>query len=149
MLLLRQTNKSVKDNILTLLYVNHGNTDTVSWWDCFSVPEDFLFPPMATMVKLAGVQMTEEWDDHEREKLHKIIDESDGLEVHTMVKDSIEASVPEVELKVRTVKSRQYVGKILVRIGFVNWDSCQGSCDVRMGTCLPGSNALIKSDDFL
>ena len=42
---------------------------------------------MATMVKLAGVQMTEGWDDHEREMLHKIIDESDGVEVHTMVKD--------------------------------------------------------------
>ena len=26
----------VKDNILTVLYVDHGNTDTVSWWDCFS-----------------------------------------------------------------------------------------------------------------
>ena len=35
----------VKDNILTVLYVDHGNTDTVSWWDCFSVHEDFLVPP--------------------------------------------------------------------------------------------------------
>ena len=30
----------VKDNILTVLYVDHGNTDTVSWWDCKS--DDFL-----------------------------------------------------------------------------------------------------------
>ena len=59
--------------------------------------------------------------------LHKIIDESDGVEVHTMVKDSIEANVPEVELKVGTLKSRQDVGEILVRSGFVKWDSCQGS----------------------
>ena len=79
------------------------------------------------MMKLAGVQMTEGWDDHEREMLHKIIDESDSVEVHTMVKDSIEASVPEVELKIGTVKSRQDVGEILVRSGFVKWDSRQGS----------------------
>ena len=60
--------------------------------------------------------------------LHRIIDESDGVEVH-MVKDPIEAGVPEVELKVGKVKSRQDVGEILVRNGFVKWDSCQARYD--------------------
>ena len=63
----------------------------MSWWDCFSVPEDILFPPFATMVKLAGVQMAEGWDDHGREMLHKIIDESDGVKVNLT---SCEANSP-------------------------------------------------------
>ena len=72
--------------------------------------------------------MTEGWDDHGMKMLHRIIDESDGVEVH-MVKDPIEAGVPEVELKVGKVKSRQDVGEILVRNGFVKWDSCQARYD--------------------
>merc|ERR1719318_1812607 len=83
--------------------------------------------------------MTEGLDDHGRKMLHRIIDESDGVEVHTMVEDPIEASVPEVELKVGTVKSRQDVGEILVRSGFVKWEK---SSDASSGTLM--SNFLVE-----
>merc|ERR1719233_2862889 len=46
---------SIQGTILTVLYVDHGNADQVSWWDCYAVPSTFLFPPLAE-VTLARVK---------------------------------------------------------------------------------------------
>merc|ERR1719318_2244727 len=93
----------------------------VTWWDCSAVPGDFLFPPLATQVRLGGLRPVGEegWSREGREMLHQVLNDSEGISVK--VAKSEAGSVPEVELMVRTGKDLQDVCELLVHEGFAQW----------------------------
>ena len=78
-------------------------------------------------MKLAGVQMAEGWDDHGREMLHKIIDESDGVKVNLT---SCEANSPGLLTTVFLLTTLGFtMGK------FQSFPT--GSVSTALGMCLP------------
>merc|ERR1712013_156899 len=127
---------------MTVLYVDHGNTDQVSWWGCFAVPSTFHFPTLATQVRLAKVRTVgEQWNNRGRELLYTILDSSQGIEV--IVVESKDEKIV-VELKVGKAKRRDDVGELLVGNRFAEFDlSSNEQCqtDDKMVTCEKISNA--------
>ena len=99
--LYRATVLSMTGTTLTLLYVDHGNTDLASWWDCYAVPTDLLFPPLATEVRLAGVRSVERgsWTRDSCHKLSQLLSKTrEKVKVTVVETFSHEGGAVEVEL---------------------------------------------------
>ena len=41
---------------MRVLYLDYGNTEVVSWWDCHTLYPVFSFPPLVLPVRLDGLQ---------------------------------------------------------------------------------------------
>jgi len=105
---------------LVVFFVDFGNTDIVSWWDCFLVPKDLLFPPLATLVRLSGVRAEERgsWTKEIRDRLREILSknkEGSKLGVRIVKIPSIVKDAVEVEL---TTADGKNVFDILVEDGY-------------------------------
>jgi len=117
--LYRATVMKVEGINLTVFYVDFGNTDTVCWWNCFIVPTNMLFPPLATMVRLTGVREEERgsWTREGRNRLREVLGlKGEKLIVKIIRMSSSREDLIEVEL---FTPDRENVINILVEEGFV------------------------------
>ena len=61
---------------LTVLFVDYGNTSLVTWWKCRPLPVEYLFPPVTTSVRLAGIiPPVTGWNYQVSDLLKKILEE--------------------------------------------------------------------------
>ena len=119
--LFRATVLSMTGTTLTLLYVDHGNTDLASWWDCYAVPRDLLFPPLATRVRLAGVRAVERgsWTRESCHRLRQVLSKTrEKVKVTIVDSPSHSGGGVEVELFVGDGGQQQNVLQLLVDEGF-------------------------------
>ena len=98
--LYKATVLSVSDTLLTVMYVDQGNTDTSSWWDCKSVPSHLLFPTLVTLVSLGVRQLVEGgWNRECRARLHEVLNRGE-IEV-VYIKAEVVGIIILVEMKVK------------------------------------------------
>ena len=115
---------AVEDSNLHVRYVDSGNCETVSWWECYAITADLLFPPLATEVRLHGLREAERgaWTEDALERFHDFLGYS-KLEVKVMNSYPSSGQPIDVEIVVMVHDMRLNVRELLADEGFICADA--------------------------
>ena len=106
--------------LLTVLFVDYGNTSSVTWWKCRPLPVSYLFPPVTTSVRLAGIiPPVTGWNYQVSDLLKKILGEH-SCKVMVAQSDlggDSGRSIPIVDITVRWEGTLYSLASLLIHLG--------------------------------